>query len=226
MPAKHPYIAATGSIAQVISQLRKNFPPNVDAGTIKKFGIAPNNESYLINILRFVGLIGDSGERLDAAKAVFFKHDEEFSPAFGGLVEAAYSDLFELYGSEAWSLPTDKLVAFFRQADETSDVIGGRQAGAFVALARVAGKRDGTSVPAPKKPATKTAPRETTKPKAASNPTVRAEPVAAEKAVFGADVGNSNSVALTVRIEVNLPAGGDEATYDAIFKSIKNNLLS
>ena len=54
-----------------------------------------------------MGLLGDAGERLDAAKAVFFKPDEEFGPAFGGLVEAAYSDLFDLYGPEAWSLQTD-----------------------------------------------------------------------------------------------------------------------
>jgi hypothetical protein len=33
-------------------------------------------------------------------------------------------------------------------------------------------------------------------------------------------------VALTVRIEVNLPAGGDDDTYDAIFASIKKHLMS
>jgi hypothetical protein len=33
-------------------------------------------------------------------------------------------------------------------------------------------------------------------------------------------------VGLTVRIEINLPPGGDQATYDAIFKSIRENLLN
>jgi hypothetical protein len=32
-------------------------------------------------------------------------------------------------------------------------------------------------------------------------------------------------MALTVRIEINLPAGGTQETYDAIFKSIKANLI-
>jgi hypothetical protein len=33
-------------------------------------------------------------------------------------------------------------------------------------------------------------------------------------------------MALTVRIEINLPAGGDQSTYDCIFKSIRENLLN
>jgi len=33
-------------------------------------------------------------------------------------------------------------------------------------------------------------------------------------------------VGLTVRIEVNLPADGDQDTYDKIFKSIRENLLN
>lgn len=36
----------------------------------------------------------------------------------------------------------------------------------------------------------------------------------------GSDVG------LTVRIEVNLPPGGDADTYDAIFASIKKHLMA
>lgn len=228
MPAKHPYIAATGSIGQVVAQLRKNFPTNVDAGTIKKFGIAPNNESYLINILRFIGLIGDGGERLEPAKAVFFKPGEEFGPAFGGLVENAYSDLFEIYGQDAWSLPTDKLVGFFRQADETSDVIGGRQAGAFAALARLAGKRDGASTPSIKKtsskPVSKDNPKAKQSSKTAGSAAIKRQMPTQEYQQEG--IGDkSGNVALTVRIEVNLPAGGGEATYDAIFKSIRTNLL-
>ncbi len=31
-------------------------------------------------------------------------------------------------------------------------------------------------------------------------------------------------IALTVRVEINLPAGDSQETYDAIFKSIKTNL--
>lgn len=33
-------------------------------------------------------------------------------------------------------------------------------------------------------------------------------------------------MALTVRIEINLPAGGSQETYDNIFKSIRANLIN
>lgn len=36
----------------------------------------------------------------------------------------------------------------------------------------------------------------------------------------------SSGVGLTVRIEVNLPPGGDASTYDAIFASIKKHLMT
>jgi hypothetical protein len=41
------------------------------------------------------------------------------------------------------------------------------------------------------------------------------EKLPADKSDFG----------LTVRIEVNLPPGGDQDTYDKIFRSMRENLL-
>ena len=40
------------------------------------------------------------------------------------------------------------------------------------------------------------------------------------------DEKNGQGVGLTVRIEVNLPPGGDAGTYDAIFASIRKHLMS
>lgn len=37
--------------------------------------------------------------------------------------------------------------------------------------------------------------------------------------------GRSRDVGLTVRVEINLPADGDQETYDRIFKSIRENLI-
>jgi len=37
--------------------------------------------------------------------------------------------------------------------------------------------------------------------------------------------GRKKDFGLTVRIEINLPADGDQETYDWIFKSIRENLL-
>ena len=38
-------------------------------------------------------------------------------------------------------------------------------------------------------------------------------------------MGGKKDMALTVRVEVNLPANASQDTYDAIFKSIRANLI-
>jgi hypothetical protein len=63
--ASHPYISGAGNIAEIIRVLRKNFPAIVNSDTVKKLGLAPNNESYVINALQFIGIIDEKGKRTD-----------------------------------------------------------------------------------------------------------------------------------------------------------------
>ena len=125
MADKHPYISGTGGIAGALNQFKKSLPNKVSADTLKKLGIAPNNESYVINIIRFIGVIDAEGNRTDEAEAAFSKHDAaEFHHAFGKMVKSGYSDLFGLHGDAAWTLDSDKLISFFRGSDKSSDLVG------------------------------------------------------------------------------------------------------
>jgi hypothetical protein len=232
MAEGHPYMSGGGAVLQIVEHLRRTFPAALTADTLKKLGVAPNNESYLINILRFVGVIDDEGKKTPAATKVFSKHDDaEFAKAFGDLVKDAYKDLFSLHGDKTWDLDQNKLISFFRQADESSAVVGQRQATTFLTLAALSGHGEGPKVRATKsnggKPAK--APR---KPKAvtrsddgASDRRVDDSASAQSVAMDGSNAG-SRDVGLTVRIEINLPAAGDQETYDRIFKSIRENLLN
>lgn len=102
MANTHPYISGAGNIAQMIGHLRKSFPQNISSDTVKKLGLAPNNESYLINVLHFIGVINEEGKKTPEASNVFAHHkDEEFSKSFGEIVEKAYSHLFELHGEDS-----------------------------------------------------------------------------------------------------------------------------
>jgi hypothetical protein len=135
----------------MIGFLRKNFPPTVTSETVKKLGLASNNESYVINVLQFVGLIDEQGKRTDEGHAIMSKHDEaEFQTAFETMVKSAYSDLFNLHGDDVWTMTKDQLIGYFRSADKTSDIIGGRQAGVFMALRELAGHQ--VEEPLPGKP--------------------------------------------------------------------------
>lgn len=137
--ASHPYISGPGNIAQMIAYLRKNFPATVTSETVKKFGLASNNESYVINALQFIGVIDEEGKRTEKGHDVFVLSDDAFPKAFEGLVKGAYSDLFDLRGDDAWTMTKGELTSYFRTTDKTSEVIGGRQTAVFHVFRALAG---------------------------------------------------------------------------------------
>ncbi|CAI2934298.1 DUF5343 domain-containing protein [Aminobacter niigataensis] len=209
--ASHPYISGSGNITQMIGYLKKNFPATVTSETIKKYGLASNNESYVINALQFIGLIDEEGKRQENAHDVLTTHDEEeFQSKFAGLIKTSYSELFEMYGDEAWTLPKAKLIGYFRQSDKTSDVIGARQAAVFQAFRSIAGyevsaEPKGAAAAGGKKP--KAAAAKVPKAKIEAAPLDVADP-----AHPSAKVPPKPDMALTVRIEINLPAEGTQDT--------------
>src|SRR5438034_6976940 len=118
-PKAHPYISSSGPIIQAIEHLRRSFPTTVSADTLKKLGIAAKNESYLINILRFLSVIGEEGKRTERAAKAFNLHDDvAFQRAFDEMVKDSYVDLFALHGDASWKLDPNALITFFRQTDQ------------------------------------------------------------------------------------------------------------
>lgn len=220
--ATHPYISGPGNVEQMIGFLRKNFPPTVTSETVKKFALAPNNESYIINALQFIGVIDSDGKRTEEGHSIFVLGNEDFPKAFEPLVRKAYKDLFEVRGEDAWSLNKQELTSYFRTSDKTSDAIGGRQAGVFQVFARLAGHE--TDI---KKPATSQNNKQkekNQKPSAKKSQTKSEAPLRNKEQNVELQPSRRD-MAMTVRIEINLPSNGTQETYDSIFKSIRDNLL-
>lgn len=223
MSGTHPYISGAGNIAQMVNQLRRAFPPEIDSNTIKKLGIASNNESYVINALQFVRVIDEEGKKTKEATVTFSSHkDEDFFKEFSQQVKKAYSELFELHGDAAWELPKDELITFFRRTDDTSAAIGGRQASTFHVFAALSGHGE---LPSRREPSKTNAPPKPAKLKPTSKQKTGATREPAEKAKINKGASDKRDVGLTVRIEINLPADGSRETYDNIFKSIRENLI-
>jgi hypothetical protein len=219
MTDKHPYTPAQGHLIQVIGHFRsKSFPMIITADTLKKLGFAPKNESYILNILRFLGLIDQEGNKTEIASKIFSIHDDDaFSQEFGKQVASAYSALFDLHRDSAWNLSIDALISFFRTTDGTTELVGKHQARTFQSLAAFSGHG---SIPESKSPPADTkkrSPRARTSLPTASPPQVQDQLVSSKR---------SGNFGLTVRIEINLPADGDQETYDRIFRSIRENLLN
>ena len=225
----YPYISGQGAIVQTFAQLRKGFPSKVDASYLQRFGIAPANESYIISILRFLELINEDGDRRDENTDFFFGGDEAFKPGLEKRLREGYSQVFDEMGDDALTAERDALANWFRASDKTSALVGQRQASTFQTLVALAGHGD---VPASR--ATSGAKRvdaAVKKPKAKRSSVSNRDDETALSAQPSKRTPRSNAadaadVGLTVRIEVNLPPGGDANTYDAIFASIKKHLMS
>ena len=131
-----------------------------------------------------------------------------------------YKDLFDVRGEVAWTLPKPDLIGYFRATDRTSAIIGSRQTNLFTTFAALAGHGE---VPAPKATAGAKKAAKSSKAESEQKTTQIAESPAG-KAPQGKGK-TRRDMALTVRIEINLPAEGTQETYDNIFKSIKANLI-
>ena len=213
--ASHPYISGTGNVTAMLAQLRKNFPATVTSDTVKKLGLASNNESYVINAIRFLGIIDEEGKRTERGQEVFTIHDEEkFKKAFAGIVRTAYKDLFDLRADEAWKMPKSELIGYFRSTDKTSELIATRQAAVFQAFRGLAGYDGGVAQKVTGAKPAKKQKSERTKEAKVAIPETKVHLNSGKK-----------DLALTVRVEINLPAEASAETYDNIFKSIRANLI-
>ncbi|NLI85775.1 MAG: DUF5343 domain-containing protein [Propionibacterium sp.] len=225
-----PYTSGQGALTQTFAQLRKGAPPKIDASYLQRFNIAPANESYILSILRFLGIIDEDGTRPDGSSDYLFGNDDAFKTGLESAIRSSYSQLFEEM-NDALQSDRDTLIHWFRGADKTSALVGQRQATTFLTLAALSGhgelppartngqKPSSSAATAAKKPKASAA-KPTAKAGAASSESVTPENMSESASSFGRDVG------LSVRVEVNLPANGDAATYDAIFASIKKHLMS
>lgn len=223
MANKYPYVASAGPLVKTVEHLRRrNFPRDITAETLRKLGVAPKNESYVINVLRFLGVVDDEGKKVDEKANAFVQHkDEEFQKQFEVLVRDAYEELFELHGDNAWSMDRAGLTQFFRTSDHSTEIVGTRQAGTFTYLAALSGH---TELPQAREASSRKPSAEKTG-KAATQRTTASQPRAKTPATT-VERSLEPPVGLTVRIEVNLPADGDQQTYDRIFRSIRKNLIN
>lgn len=127
----------------MIERLRGHFPPTVTSETVKKLGIASNNESSVINTLQFLKVIDQDGNQIQENTAAFQQQNhQEFQAGFKILVNKAYEQLFQDHGDQAWVLDDEILITFFRQTDHTGETIGKRQANVFKNLAALSGMRE------------------------------------------------------------------------------------
>ena len=217
--ATHPYISGPGNILQMINKLKGNFPSSITSATIRQLGIAPNNESFVINALQFIDLIDTDGKKNETTAKAFLLDGADFEMEFSKVIKSAYAKLFDLHDEAAWTLSENELITFFRQTDQTSLVIGKRQAKVFQMFASLCGKV--APLPVKAQRSAKSGSQATKKKRTSLTKDEKHKGVAemtSEKKI-------SQALGLSIKIEVNLPDSASSETYDNIFKSIREHLI-
>jgi hypothetical protein len=225
MANKHPYATSSGGLTQTLNHLRKAFPASVDSSTISKLGFAPNNESYIVNVIRFLGFINEEGGKTDIATSVFQLHDDKaFHESFAKVVQEKYSELHELYQEDMWDLDSNSLISFFRKSDSTTDKVGKLQAKTFEVLAEFSGHT--RSVLDASTSSQKAITKRETSQKAMKPLSSKIQTATSTNKTEITPNNLHSDFSLTVRLEINLPSDASKETYDSIFQSIRENLLN
>jgi len=70
-------------------------------------------------------VIGDDDKPTKEASTIFNSHPaEKFQEKFSSLVKKGYHDLFDPHGVNAWELDLHNLMAYLREVDQSTAVVG------------------------------------------------------------------------------------------------------
>jgi len=211
MALSDAYLSQVKNLPQILQAIRQAQPPErFTHKFLEGLDFKSTNDRGIIGVLKALGFIDESG----TPKQPYFDYmdDERHRTVLAEGLRRAYADLFKLNKEAnekdaAWV--KNKLKMLTQGAK--SEAVLARMAATFVALCKEADFSTPASAP---KELKVEAPVETPAPA----PTVTTQEQAQGHT-------KQHRFALAYNIHIELPAVRDQAVYDAIFKSLRENLL-
>jgi len=203
------YLTQVKNLPQIFQAIRQAQPPErFTYKFLDGLDFKSTNDRPIIGVLKALGFVDESG----VPKQPYFDYmdDERHKTVLADGIRRAYADLFKLNNKAdekdaAWVKNKLKILA----QGAKSDVVLGRMAATFVALCKEAD----FSAPA-------IAPKET-KVEVPNDSPVTMPPNPDQSQAHS----KQHRFALAYNIHIELPAVRDQTVYDAIFKSLRENLL-
>jgi len=91
-----PY-APPSNVVNLLHRLRtRNLPEVIDSDYLAATGLSKDLASRVLNAVRFLGLINESGEPENGLRSLARSTDEEYRQSLEGIVREAYRDVFEI----------------------------------------------------------------------------------------------------------------------------------
>ncbi len=209
MALSNAYLFQIKTLPQILRAIREaQAPDRFTYSFLEALGFKSTNDRGIIGVLKALGFLDESGN----PKQPYFDYldEERHRSVLAAGIRRAYADLFKL-NSKANEKDTSWVKNKLRTLTQGSkgDAVLNKMATTFTALCKEA------DFTAPSVPA-----RETITPPEAEEAV--SEITRAESAVTESQ---REPLALRYNINIELPAVRDRLVYDAIFKSLRDNLL-
>jgi hypothetical protein len=196
----------TGSLAKMLDSIKTaGVPERVTVEFLKTLGFKSSNDRPIISILKGIGFLDTNGKPTEQYKA-YRSHDG--ARILASAVRNAYADIF-LANTKAQSLPLDKLKGIIASKTSKGDASVERIARTFQVLAKAADW---------------SAPTETSQ--GATEPEQKEEGAQSSTSLDEYSPSlRGKTPSFHYNLEIHLPTTTDITVYNAIFKSLKDNLL-
>lgn len=174
----------------------RGVPSKVDTNHLKSIGLKEQNDSSIIRVLKFVGLLNGDGSPSDAYRG--FRDKGKGPVLLAKEIRQAYKELFETY-PEAYSETDENLRNFFTGKTSLGKAAISFIVGTFKVLCEFADFAATSAVP---------------------DGTNTVVPTAAAAGV----IAQPTATEIHLNLQIHLPDSTDPNTYDVIFAAINRHL--
>jgi hypothetical protein len=211
MAIPEAYINNVGNLTKFLESIRTaGVPDRVTLEFLKTLGFKSTNDRPIITVLKGIGFLDDNGSPTGTYRA--FRDHTKGPKVLAKALRTAYADLF-LANTKAHELTTDKLRGIIAAKVSKGDVVVKLIASTFKTLAKAADfSEDPSDVAAESEAGKSAATVEEVSDKSGDTKIVIPKHVP------------SSSTAFHYNIQIHLPTTTDITVYNAIFRSLRENL--
>jgi hypothetical protein len=202
------YFASTKNLAAILDQIQRGkVPTKFTYDHLKQLGFPSSNDRPIIPVLKALGFLDPNGVPLDRYRR--FKDPSQAKYVMAEGMRQAYADVFAI-DEKAYDLPSDRIKGLFARLADKSETVTERMAMTFRALAEQADFSPAKAVIEDSG-------------EGANEDSAQEEGMDDRGREQG---GQISGLALRHDIHLHLPASDDIRVYDAIFRSLREQLLS
>lgn len=202
------YTTTTGRLSPLLKKIRETgIPSEAKTSWLKSMGFTSGNDTTMLRVLRYIGLTDASSVPTPAWQEY---RGNDHKAVLGRAIKTGYQSLYAVY-PDAHNRSNEDLEHVFKTSTTSGKDVVNKMVQTFKALAAEAEfTADGGSGP--------------------STSTNQGAPASQVETPQNATVvthtpSTSNGLTVNINVQLTLPEGADEQTFEAFFKAMKTHLF-